>query len=62
MNPLLKERHEVAIELLQRLSLDNVVLELKGRDYLWRACTASAPTAHNGHATAKCGKLRIRLR
>jgi hypothetical protein len=58
VNPLLRERHQIAIGLLQKLDLDNVVLELRGSDYLWRAWTPPV-LAHNGHHVVKRGRVRV---
>jgi hypothetical protein len=54
----IRERHEIAIGLLRKLDLDNVVLEWRGGSYFWRAWTPPVP-AHNGHHVVKRGRVRV---
>jgi hypothetical protein len=64
VNPLLRERHEIAINILARLNLDNIWIEQApdGHYVVWKAW--SKPIAEtNGHAAMpKHGKLRISTR
>jgi hypothetical protein len=56
----IRKQHAVAIELLQRLGLDNITLERRNGHYSYRAWNTPI-IEHNGSAkTVKRGRVRVK--